>query len=41
MDICNLFVFGPVNANEVIILKTLFVVQGTNTLDYDVHIYGF
>lgn len=44
MYICNLFcciVFSPVNAKEVIFFKNPFVVLGTNTLDYGVHIYSF
>lgn len=44
MYICNLFVayfvFSPVNADKAIFLNFFFVL-GTNTLDYDVHIYGF
>jgi hypothetical protein len=45
MYICNLsvayLVFSPVNANEAILKKTKLFVLGTNTLDYDVQIYGF
>lgn len=45
MYICNLFVayfvFSPVYANKAIFNPPPFVVLGTNTLDSDVHIYGF
>lgn len=46
MYMCNLsvayLVFSPVHANQAIFFKKIFFfVLGTNTWDYDVHIYGF